>query len=94
MEWERSAPIRSVEAPGLGRIDKEYRGVRTGDHVAGGLIVAAGAKRETARSGPHDSIDVVDLAPTITTALGITLNRDGVVQERLRSVLAAMKQRV
>jgi hypothetical protein len=89
IEWNRSAPIRSVEAPGLGRIDNEYLGVRTGDHVAGGMVVAAGRRSAAPASTPPGAITVVDLAPTLSSALGVPMNgSDGVVNERLCSVLA------
>ena len=79
VEWNRSAPIRSIGAPGYGRIDQEYAGIRTGDHVPGGLLVAHGAGIQP---GPRpDAISMVDLAPTIAAAVEVDLpNVDGSAQ--------------
>jgi predicted AlkP superfamily phosphohydrolase/phosphomutase len=72
VEWDRSAPIRSVESPRYGRIDREYKGVRSGDHRPGGLLVAAGEGVPTAL----DPIAAVDLAPTVCAVLGVAAAED------------------
>jgi predicted AlkP superfamily phosphohydrolase/phosphomutase len=79
VEWNRSAPIRSIGAPRYGRIDKEYDGVRTGDHVPGGLLVARGPGVQAGRRA--DAISMVDLAPTIAATVDVDLpDADGTAQ--------------
>jgi hypothetical protein len=82
VEWNRGAPIRSIGAPRYGRIDQEYTGVRTGDHVPGGLLVARGPGVHAGRR--RDSISMVDLAPTIAAAVDVDLpGIDGIAQPDL-----------
>jgi predicted AlkP superfamily phosphohydrolase/phosphomutase len=79
VEWNRTAPIRSIGAPRYGRIDQEYVGVRTGDHVPGGLLVARGPGIQPGRR--TDGISMVDLAPTIAAAVEVDLpGVDGTTQ--------------
>jgi hypothetical protein len=89
VEWNRSAPIRSIGAPGYGRIDQEYVGDRTGDHVPGGLLVARGAGIRPGRRA--DAISMVDLAPTIAAAVDVGLpGVDGTAQlDLIGSVMRA-----
>ena len=82
VEWNRAAPIRSIEAPGVGRIDREYTGVRTGDHRPGGLVVTRGPGIPA--GGVHAPVRTEDLAPTICAALGVDLtDADGAVRAGL-----------
>jgi predicted AlkP superfamily phosphohydrolase/phosphomutase len=79
VEWNRTAPIRSIGAPRYGRIDEEYVGARTGDHVPGGLLVARGPGIQPGRR--TDAISMVDLAPTIAAAVEVDLpGVDGTTQ--------------
>ena len=79
VEWNRSAPIRSIGAPRYGRIDQEYAGVRTGDHVPGGLLVARGPGIQPGCR--TDAVSMVDLAPTIAAAVEVDLpGVDGTAQ--------------
>src|SRR5690606_3923370 len=41
-EWSRAAPYRQLYSPAIGLVEGEYRGVRTGDHRAGGRLFVAG----------------------------------------------------
>lgn len=71
VEWNRDRPIRSVAAPGCGRIDAEWNGVRSGDHRSAGMLFARGPGVDPAAT--HEPVPVVDLAPTICAALGTPL---------------------
>jgi predicted AlkP superfamily phosphohydrolase/phosphomutase len=82
VEWNRSTPIRSIGAPHYGRIDQEYAGIRTGDHVPGGLLVARGPGIQPGRRA--DAISMIDLAPTIAAAVDVDLpGVDGTAQSDL-----------
>jgi predicted AlkP superfamily phosphohydrolase/phosphomutase len=82
VEWNRRAPIRAVGSPRYGRIDQEYTGLRTGDHVPGGLLVTRGPGVQPGRA--PDAISMVDLAPTIAAAVDVDLpDVDGTVQHEL-----------
>jgi predicted AlkP superfamily phosphohydrolase/phosphomutase len=79
VEWNRTAPIRSIGAPHYGRIDQEYSGFRTGDHVPGGLLVARGPGIRPGRRA--DAISMADLAPTIAAGADVDLpDVDGTAQ--------------
>jgi predicted AlkP superfamily phosphohydrolase/phosphomutase len=71
VEWNRDRPIRSIAAPGCGRIDGEWTGARSGDHRSGGMLFARGLGGEP--GSKHEPVRVVDLAPTICAALGTPL---------------------
>jgi predicted AlkP superfamily phosphohydrolase/phosphomutase len=71
VEWNRRTPIRSIGAPRYGRIDREFTGNRTGDHVPGGLLVTRGPGVEPGRV--EDPIPMVDVAPTICAAVDVQL---------------------
>jgi arylsulfatase A-like enzyme len=82
VEWTRRAPIGSIGAPGYGRIDREYRGFRTGDHIPGGLLLASGPGVQPGHR--TDAISMVDLAPTIAAAVDVDLpDVDGTAQRDL-----------
>jgi predicted AlkP superfamily phosphohydrolase/phosphomutase len=82
VDWNRRAPIRSIGAPRYGRIDQEYNGLRTGDHVPDGVLVTRGPGIQPGRR--TDAISMVDLAPTIAAAVDVDLpNVDGTAQRDL-----------
>jgi predicted AlkP superfamily phosphohydrolase/phosphomutase len=82
VEWDRTAPIRSIGSTTYGRIDREYGGNRTGDHVAGGLLVTRGPGIAPGSRG--DTVPMVDLAPTICAAVDVELDgADGVPHPEL-----------
>jgi predicted AlkP superfamily phosphohydrolase/phosphomutase len=87
--WNRDAPIRSVEIPGVGCLDVSERGgYRTGDHSANCSLVVAGPGIEPGRRSA--ALRVEDLAPTIAAQLGQTLDRtDGVVIRELAPALVS-----
>lgn len=72
VEWDRRAPISAISHPRLGEIEKEYRGVRSGDHQPGGLLLARGPG--VGAAGAHPPVRVVDVAPTICAALDVELD--------------------
>jgi len=82
VEWDQSAPIRSVTSPRYGRIDREFTGVRTGDHRPGGRVIVCGP---STMSGQEVSpVSSLDLAPTICAALDVpTEEFDGRPASRL-----------
>jgi len=71
VEWNRERTIRSVAAPGRGRITREWHGARTGDHRPGGMLFARGPGIH--RAATHPPVRTVDLAPTICAALDTPL---------------------
>ncbi len=71
VEWNRDRPIRSIAAPGCGRIDGQWKGARTGDHRPEGMLFARGPGIDP--GSEHGPVRVVDLAPTICAALGTSL---------------------
>ncbi len=68
IEWNREAPLDSVESPKTGRIDAVYRGCRTGDHRAEGLFFMTGAGVRTGRTDLP--VSVTDFAPTLAELAG------------------------
>jgi predicted AlkP superfamily phosphohydrolase/phosphomutase len=82
VEWNRSAPIRAIGSPRYGRIDQEYPGHRSGDHVPGGLLITRGPGIRPGRA--RSAISMVDLAPTIASAVDVDLpDLDGAIQPEL-----------
>ncbi len=71
VEWNRETPIRSVESPTFGRISREFRGNRTGDHTPGGLVIAVGPGVVPTRL--EAPLPITRLAPTIAAGLGARL---------------------
>jgi len=69
VEWNRRKPISSVYSPKFGVIQKEYRGVRTGDHKPDGLFVALGRSIPPGRL--ERPVSITDFAPTIASLLGV-----------------------
>jgi predicted AlkP superfamily phosphohydrolase/phosphomutase len=82
VEYERGAPVRRVGSPEYGTIEGRYRGTRTGDHYPGGRVVAQGPGIAAGRA--LAPVALVDLAPTICAAAGVTLPAaDGAVRSDL-----------
>ncbi len=71
VDWHRDAPVRSAASPVIGEVRGTYRGLRSGDHRPGGLVLV---RDRGVAPGPRPRIiDVVDLAPTIAARLGAEL---------------------
>jgi len=67
IEWNRSAPITKVWSPATGVLEVPYRGVRTGDHRAAGLLLASGPGVR-----PGDlTIHPVDVAAVLAASAGV-----------------------
>ena len=69
VEWNRSRPIRKIRSPRVGLIEGTSPSARTGDHKPEGLLFVLHSgvvSRELDRI-----IDAIDLAPTITSLLGV-----------------------
>lgn len=82
VEWNHSAPIRSIGAPRYGRVDRESISNRTGDHIPGGLLVTRGPGIEPGSTG--EEVSMLDLAPTICAAVDVDLpGVDGTVRPDL-----------
>jgi predicted AlkP superfamily phosphohydrolase/phosphomutase len=71
VRWHRDAPIGGVASPRIGRIEREYRGNRTGDHRSGGAVYMRGPMIDVSQMPPR--VDLTDLAPTIAALLDVTL---------------------
>ena len=71
VEWNRAAPISSIHSPKAGRIDGEYRGVRTGDHKAEGIVFVTGPGIRAGRIPVP--VSGMDVGPTLAEWLGVTL---------------------
>jgi predicted AlkP superfamily phosphohydrolase/phosphomutase len=70
--WAREAPIRAVTSPKIGIVTgTRVIGDRTGDHNADCVLFAQGPR--VTRRGPMNPMTVEDIAPTITSLLGLTL---------------------
>jgi hypothetical protein len=61
VEWDHDVPITTLSSPRIGTLTLPYRGDRTGDHRAGGLLLARGP-------GLRGGAEVKDMraAPSIT----------------------------
>lgn len=70
--WAREAPIRTVTSPKIGIVSgSPVIGARTGDHNPDCVLLAQGPG--VTRRGPINPIAVEDIAPTITSLLGLAL---------------------
>jgi predicted AlkP superfamily phosphohydrolase/phosphomutase len=67
--WNRTAPIRGVTSPHIGRLRHPHPPIRTGDHRPDGMVVLA-APGMKARRLNHE-IDVTELAPSIASLMGV-----------------------
>ena len=65
--WHQGALGERVEAPWLGRIERPYRGHRTGDHRPDGVIAV---RHPSLQAGASDeAIRTVDIAPLVASIL-------------------------
>ncbi|HUO82077.1 MAG TPA: alkaline phosphatase family protein [Gammaproteobacteria bacterium] len=72
--WNRETPVRRIQSPKIGVIERRYEGNRTGDHRSKGLFIMRGAGIPGGKQPP---ISAMDLAPTICRWLGVELDADG-----------------
>jgi predicted AlkP superfamily phosphohydrolase/phosphomutase len=70
VEWDHSAPIQAVRAPGIGTVAEDFPWERTGDHRANGLLLGRGP---TFRSGEIEAIRTEDIAPTVLEYFGVPI---------------------
>jgi predicted AlkP superfamily phosphohydrolase/phosphomutase len=70
VEWDHDAPITTLTSPRIGTLTLPYRGDRTGDHRAGGLLLARGPGL---RRGDEikPGVRTEDVAPTVLDLLGV-----------------------
>jgi predicted AlkP superfamily phosphohydrolase/phosphomutase len=74
VEWERHTRIDGLSSPRIGTVLRPAPDYRSGNHVSGGLLVAAGP---SVTQGADDTpASIMDLGPTIGSLLGCPL--DGV----------------
>ncbi|MDZ4734716.1 MAG: alkaline phosphatase family protein [Rhodospirillaceae bacterium] len=69
-QWSRAASYHALASPAIGRIEGDYRGVRTGDHRAVGRLHIVGPG---IRAASLPSVRTEDIAPTICGLLGVAL---------------------
>lgn len=70
VEWNRSRPIRKIRSPRVGVIEGTSPATRSGDHTPEGLLFVL---HPGVAAGELDRIiDAIDLAPTITSLLGVS----------------------
>jgi predicted AlkP superfamily phosphohydrolase/phosphomutase len=69
--WNRAHPASTAWSPRVGLVYEPYEGWRTGDHRPGGMLLA---QTPWTRPGSlRRTVEIVDLAPTIGSALGVEL---------------------
>jgi predicted AlkP superfamily phosphohydrolase/phosphomutase len=71
VRWERDAPVRKVASEKIGTIEREYGGIRTGDHRNPGMFFARGPAIEAGELA--EAVPVTDFAPTLCALLGVRL---------------------
>ncbi|MDG2304725.1 MAG: alkaline phosphatase family protein [Candidatus Binatia bacterium] len=71
IRWDRGAPVRKVASEKIGTLEREYGGVRTGDHRNPGKFFAHGPG--IAACELAGSVAVTDFAPTIAALLDVEL---------------------
>jgi len=71
VEWDRSHPITHIYSPKIGHIERQYTGVRTGDHKTEGLFFAAGPSFGSGEL--RERISITDFAPTISELIDVQL---------------------
>lgn len=69
VEWDHSAPITGLRSPRIGTVSAAFEETRTGDHLAGGLLIGAGPT--FAGGAVEDELRTLDLAPTILDFFGV-----------------------
>jgi predicted AlkP superfamily phosphohydrolase/phosphomutase len=78
LEWNQDHPIETVWSPRFGMIHGPYTHWRTGDHRAGGLLLARGPGVAPRTELP--ALEINHLAPVIAAELGVTLPDAGGAQ--------------
>jgi len=82
VRWNREAPIRGVRSPAIGIIEREYDGIRSGDHRGPGMFLARGPGIAAGRR--EASISITDFAPTLAALAGVELEDvDGIAIREL-----------
>lgn len=69
LEWSRAAPIEGVYSERIGKVRALHKHWRSGDHLAGGLLLAKGPGIPAGVA--FSALDAVDFAPSIAQRLGI-----------------------
>ncbi len=69
--WDRTAPIRKVTSEKIGNLEREYSGIRTGDHRNHGRFYARGPSIAAGKLA--DAVHITDFAPTIAAMLNVEL---------------------
>lgn len=89
VEWDRRAPVEQLWSPEVGTVAGAYDHWRTGDHHDRGLLLVRAPG--VAPGWRSDPLSLVDLAPTLTASLGLSLDA---VDGRARSDLVSGAVRV
>jgi len=63
--------VRKVASEKIGTIEREYGGIRTGDHRNPGMFFARGPAIEAGELA--EPVPVTDFAPTLSALLGVRL---------------------
>ena len=71
IRWDRGAPVRKVASDKIGNLEREYGGIRTGDHRNPGRFYACGPGIVAGELA--GSVAVTDFAPTIAALLDVEL---------------------
>lgn len=72
VDWNRDAPISKASSPTIGTVTGRYASTRSGDHRLDGHLFVTGPGSEGIDLG--ESVDLVDIAPTIAGHFGVTLD--------------------
>jgi predicted AlkP superfamily phosphohydrolase/phosphomutase len=72
VRWNRESPVRVVRSPKIGTIEREYTGIRSGDHRNPGLFFARGPGIAAGRRA--EPVAVEDFAPTLAALAGVELS--------------------
>lgn len=75
LAWDRSGEYDMLEVPGMGRIRGKYHGVRSGDHMEGGLAVFASPAGR--RLNLPERLKSEDIAPQILSFFGVERQEPG-----------------
>jgi predicted AlkP superfamily phosphohydrolase/phosphomutase len=70
--WNREAPIEGLGSSKVGEVRGVLPGFRTGDHTREAILIARGPGIESGQS--TTAISLVDIAPTVAAAVGVSLN--------------------
>ena len=69
VEWDHTAPIRTVRSPRIGTVSQAFYGDRTGEHRKSGLLVGLGPRFRPGEV--QTEIRTQDIAPTILQFFGV-----------------------